>query len=143
MRGTYYIEAPVEKVFEFFLDPRLLADLFPSAEIREVIKTSEGAGTYTSYRTKIFGVPFNVFSVYTDVVPNKHITEKSSSALVGTWEYTFEPHASGTTLIMEHHSRSIWNLPLVRNLGDLVAARLNETFVRRVSERIEAPAAEG
>ena len=138
MRGTFHIEAPVETVFDFFFDPRKSADLFPSMEIREFITTEEGVGTYTGYHTKMAGLPFDVFSVYTEVVPNKHITDKSSSALVGTWEYSFEPEGAGTTVTMEHHSRSFWGIPPLSNLGDLVTARMNESYMRRVKDRIEA-----
>jgi hypothetical protein len=139
MRGIYHIEAPVETVFDFFIDPRKSADLLPvSTQIREFKMTEQGTGTYTSYRNKIAGVPFEVFDVYTDVVPNKHITEKSSSSLVGTWDYSFEPEGTGTKLTMEHRSRSLWDLPPLRNLGDLVTARMNESFMRRVKDRIEA-----
>lgn len=139
MRGTYHVEAPVEKVFDFFFDPRKSADLNPiGAEIREFKMTTEGVGTYTSYRTKIVGIPFEIFDVYTDVVPNRHITDKSSSAVVGTWDYTFEPEGTGTKVTMEHHSRSLWNLPLLRNLGDLVTERLSESFMRRAKDRIES-----
>ena len=138
MRGTYHIEAPVKTVFDFFVDPSKLADLVPPAEIRELKRTKEGIGTYTSYRTKIAGASFDSFSVYTDVVPNKRISETSSSAMVGTWDYTFEPEGTGTKVTMEHHSRSFWNLRPLRNLGDLIAARMNESFMRRVKARIEA-----
>lgn len=138
MRGTYHIEAPVETVYGFFIDPRQFAGLFPPTEIRELKMTEEGTGTYTDYRTKIAGIPFEVFSVFTDVAPNKHITEKSSSAIVGTWEYGFEAEGTGTKVTMEHHSRSLWNVPPLRQLGDVIAARLNESYMRRVKERIEA-----
>ncbi len=138
MQGTYHIEAPVETVFDFFVDPRKLVDLVPSAEIRELKRTKQGTGTYTCYRTKIAGISFENFSVYTDVVPNKHISEKSSSAIVGTWDYTFERDGTGTKVTMEHHSRSLWNMPLLRNLGDVVASRMNESFMRRAKDRIEA-----
>lgn len=137
MQSSYHIEAPVEKVFEFFVDPRKLADLLPPAQIRELKMTTEGTGTYTSYRTKIAGVPFESFSVYTDVTLNRHITEKSSSAIVGTWDYTFEPEGTGTKVTMEHHSRSLWGMPPLRSVGDLVTAKVTETFMRRVKERIE------
>lgn len=141
MRSTHHIEAPVETVFDFFLDPRKSAELFSPMEVRDVKMTADGVGTYASYRTKIAGlVPFEAFDVYTDVVRNKHITEKSSSALVGTWDYSFEPEGTGTKLTMEHHSRSLWGLPPMAYLGDMVTARLNESFVRRVKDRIEASA---
>lgn len=140
MRGVYHIEAPVETVFDFFFDPRKSVDASPvHSEIRELKMTKQGTGSYATYRTKIAGVPWEVFDVYTDVVRNKHITEKSSSPIVGTWDYTFEPEGMGTKVTMEHHSRSFWDLPLVRNVGDVITARLNEYYMRRVKERIEAP----
>jgi hypothetical protein len=138
MRGTYHIKAPVKTVFDFFFDPRKGAELFPGTEIRELKMTEEGTGTYTSYRTKMAGIPFDVFSVYTEVVPNKHITEKSSNALVGTWDYSFESEGKGTKVTMEHHSRSFWGIPPLSTMGDLVTARMNQSFMRRVKDHIEA-----
>ena len=140
MRSTCHIEAPVDRVFDHFVHPTRLAGLFPAMQIRELKETDGGVGTYASYRTRFAGIPFDTFSVYTDVVPNRHITEKSSSAIVGTWEYDFEPEGSGTKLTMEHHSRSVWGLPPLSNLGDVISARLNERFMERVKDRLEAAA---
>lgn len=140
MRTVHHIEAPVETVYEFFLDPRKSVELFPETEIRELKMTEEGTGTYASYHTKLAGIPFDAFSVYTEVVPNKHITEKSSNALVGTWEYDFEPEGTGTKVTMEHHSRSIWGLPPLSYLNDLAVTRMNEPFVLRVKEHLEKSA---
>ncbi len=137
MRGVYHIEAPVESVFGFFVDPRKGAEIFPSTTITELKMTKEGTGTYTSYHSTTFGIPFDAFSVYTDVVPNKHITEKSSNAMVGTWDYSFEPEGSGTKVTMEHHSRSFWGIPPLSTLGDMLAARMNASYMRRVKERLE------
>ena len=140
MQSTCHIEAPVEKVFDYFLHPTKLADLMPPVQIRELKETDGGTGTYTSYRTRVAGIPFDNFSVYTDVVPNRHITEKSSSSIVGTWDYDFEPEGNGTKLTMRHHSRSVWGLPPLSNLGDVVSSRLNERFMQRAKARIESAA---
>ena len=80
-------------------------------EIREVRLTKEGTGSYYSWRTKMAGVPLEGFDVYTDVEPNKHITDKSSSAWVAPGRRPFEPERTGTTVTMEHHSRSFWRIP--------------------------------
>lgn len=138
MRSVVHIEAPVEKVFDFFYDPRKGAELFPDMQIRELKMTEEGTGTYTSYHAKLAGIPFDAFSVYTDVVRNKHITDKSSSAMVGTWDYDFEPEGTGTRLTMEHHSRSLWGMPPLSTLGDLYTARKSESYMTRVKEVLEA-----
>ena len=66
------------------MDPRNDIDRMPiDTEILEVKLTEDGTGTYTSYRSKIAGVPFEMFDVVTDVVPNRRITSKSSSACRG------------------------------------------------------------
>ncbi len=138
MRGSYHIEAPVDSVFGFFVDPRKGEELFPGTTITELKMTKEGTGTYTSYHSTTFGIPFDAFSVYTDFVPNEHITEKSSSALVGTWDYSFEPEGTGTKVTMEHHSRSFWGIPPLSTLGDVLTARMNASYMRRVKERLES-----
>ena len=139
MRSVHHIEAPVETVFDFFMDPRKSAGLDPlGTEYREVRLTEEGTGSYYSWRTKMVGIPIEGFDVYTDVVPNKHITDKSSSALVGTWDYTFEPDGSGTKVTMEHHSRSFWGIPPLGYLNDLAVARMTGFLMQRVKHRIEA-----
>ncbi len=141
MKQSIYIEAPVENVFDHFMDPRNDIDLMPiDTEILEVKPTEEGTGTYTSYRSKIAGVPFEMFDVLTDVVPNRRITSKSSSATVGTWKYTFDPEGTGTRLTMEHESASFWRLPLLRNVADMVASRANASYMPEVKARIEAEA---
>ena len=136
---TMHIDAPVEKVFPFFKDPKALADIsVMETEYFDVKETRQGTGTFFSWRSKIAGIPFEGFEVYTDVVPNKHITEKSSNAMVGTWDYTFEPEGSGTKLTMEHHSRSVWALPPLRNLVDFTTTRISRsTFIPRLKARLE------
>lgn len=141
MKQSIHIEAPVETVFDHFMDPTSDIDLMPiDTEILEVKLTEEGTGTYTSYRSKIAGVPFEMFDVVTDVVPNRRITSKSSSATVGTWQYTFEPEGTGTRLTMEHQSGSLWRLPLLRNVADMVTSRANASYMPKAKARIEAEA---
>ena len=137
---TMHIEAPVEKVFRAFKDPMALADIaVMETETFDVKETRQGTGTFYSWRTKIAGIPMEGFDVYTDVVANKHITEKSSNAFVGTWEYDFEPEGKGTKLTMSHHGRSIWGLPPIDYLLGLAQSRMLASLAPRVKERLETP----
>ena len=139
---TVHIEAPVEKVFRAFKDPMALADVSVMAtEMFDVKETKQGTGTFYSWRTRIAGIPVEGFDVYTDVVPNKHITEKSSNAFVGTWTYDFEPEGNGTKVTMEHRSRSFWGLPPFSYLIDLGTSRMSASFMPKVKARLEAPVA--
>jgi hypothetical protein len=138
MKRSNHIEAPVEKVFDSFKDPGKFADLDPGGtQVDEVKATKEGAGTYMSWHAKIVGVPVRGFEVLTDVVPNKHITSRSSFGVVGTWDYDFEPEGSGTKVTLEHHLESFWRIPPLRNLMNLVTERLNDSYMARVKDAIE------
>ena len=141
MKQSIYIEAPVETVFDHFMDPSNDIDLMPiGTEVLEVTMTEEGTGTYTSYRSKVAGVSFEMFDVLTDVEPDRRITSKSSSAAVGTWTYAFEPEGTGTRLTMEHQARSFWQLPLIRNVTDMMTSRANASYMPKAKARIEAEA---
>lgn len=139
MKRSIHIEAPVETVFDAFKDPAKFMDLGPGdTQVDEVKITKEGVGTYMSWHAKIGGLPvMRGFDVYTDVVPNKHITERSSNPLVGTWDYDLEPEGSGTKLTMEHHPGSFWRIPPLRNLVELVVERMNDSFMPRVKDALE------
>lgn len=142
MKRTIHIEAPVEKVFDSFKDPAKLQGLTEFAgKIDDVRVTEEGVGTYFSWHGKIAGLPTRGFDVLTDVVPGKHITERSSRAMVGTWEYDFEPEGTGTKLTLEHHPESFWRFPPLRNLNDMVTERMSDSFMLRAKEAIEAASA--
>lgn len=141
MKVSYHVDAPVKTVFDFFKDPTS-DDSGLGMEVLESKMTKEGVGTYLSWRMKVAGVPvWHGLEVMTDVVPNKHITEKSSSAMVGTWDYSFEPEGSGTKVTLEHRSRSLWGLPPLRNVIDFGTTRLSRVYIGRVKEKLEAKAA--
>lgn len=136
MKVSYHIDAPVESVFDYFKDPT--SDAGVGGEVVEAKMTKEGIGTYLHWRVKVVGVPvYEGFDVITDLVSNKHITEKSSRALVGTWEYSFEPEASGTRVTMEHRPRPLWALPPLSNLVDLTTTRLSKSYIGRVRPKLE------
>jgi len=140
MKVSYHVDAPVETVFDFFKDPNSQVDFrpFSSMEVRDATMTKEGVGTHYSWGVKMFGIPVTGFEVYTDFVPNERITEKSSNAMVGTWDYTFEPEGSGTKVTMEHHGRSLWAVPPLRNLMDYAMPRVSRSFMEAVKAKLEA-----
>ena len=140
MKNSIYIEAPVETVFDFVKEGKD-AHLTPiDTEILDMKVTKEGVGTYMNWRIKVVGIPVEGLDVVTDLVPNKRITSKSSRAMVGTWDYTFEPEGTGTRLTMEHRSRSFWQLPLLRSVMDMGTSRMNASYTAKLKAAIEAEA---
>ncbi len=146
MKRSIHIEAPVEKVFDTVFDtikdPAIMHGVVRvDVKIDDVKVTKEGVGTYYSWRWRIAGVPVQGgFDVLTDVVPGKHITDRSSNAMVGTWDFDVEAEGSGTKLTLEHHPQSFWRIPPLRGLTDVVRGRMSDSYMLRLKDTIETSA---
>ena len=137
-KQSFYIDAPVETVFEYFKDPDLTRDA-TRYDLVEVKKTKDGVGTYSSWTWKVAGLRFEGFEVLTEVVPNKHITERSSMAQL-RWDYDFAPEGSGTRVTMTVDPHSFWRLPPLNKLFDLAFPRVSKTVMPRFIRLIEEDA---
>jgi uncharacterized protein YndB with AHSA1/START domain len=135
---SYYVEAPVETVFEYFKDPNLTRDLV-LYDLHDVHVTKDGVGTYSGWSFKVAGLRFEGFEVLTEVVPNKHITERSSMAQM-RWDYDFAPEGSGTRVTMTVDAGSLWRFPLLDRLFDLVFPRVSKAVMPRFVTAIEEAA---
>lgn len=143
---SIYIEAPVEKVFDWFRDPRNFLTLDPAATRREEVieahVTEEGVGTFHVWAMKpLPGVRFQVFGVYTEVVPNRRIVDKWSTAMEGDEVYTFDFEGTGTRLTVQRHPRSFWRLWLFDKLVDQFEGREDERALARLKKVMEETAA--
>ena len=138
-RQSFYIDAPVETVFDFFKDPNQQRDaaLF---DMYDVTVTKDGVGTNYTWGIKVAGLRFEGLEVLTDVVPNKHITERSSVSLAGQWEYDFEPEGTGTRLTMTVHPQSFWQFPPLDRLVGLAFPRVSKAVMPRWVKAIEEAA---
>ncbi len=137
MRRVMHIEAPVETVFAFFMDPANYRDMGPF-ELLDMKVTKEGIGTWYSWRSKIAGIPVEGFEVVTDIVPNQHITERSSHAFFGTSDYAFEPEGSGTQMTMTTRAASFWRFPPLAQLLTLGQSAMVDRYMPRIKAKIEA-----
>jgi len=137
-RDSFYIEAPVSKVFGFFRDPSNFAQAVPGQiEFTDIVLTDEGVGTRYRWSTTVAGIPVRGIDTYTEYVPNRLVADRSSNALEGTWTYTFEPEGSGTRLTVENRTRSIWNIALLRHLLGLAAAKSHGPRFERIKATLE------
>ena len=142
---SIYIEAPVEKVFDWFKNPRNWLTLNPNAheEITDMHLTPEGLGTFHVWVMKpLPGVRFECFGVFTEFVPNKRIVDKWSMALEGTETYTFDAERSGTRVTLQHQRRSFWRLRLLDKLVDQAEGRENERALELLKELMESTGAQ-
>lgn len=138
-KQSIHVEAPVEKVFDFFKDPRNWRLLEPKGvEFKDIRCTQEGAGTHYRWAAKVAGFSYEGFDVFTEFIPNQRITDVSSSSLEGTWTYLFAPEGSGgTKLTVENRVRSFWRIPPLAKLMDWVTAKTHDARIARVKELLE------
>lgn len=137
-RDSFSIDAPVSTVFAFFADPSNFRQAEPGEiEFTDIVTTERGVGTRYSWRTKILGIPLSGQDVYTEFVPDERITDRSSSALEGTWRYVFATEGTGTRLTVENEVRSVWSIPPLRQVLDLVAARSHRPRFQRIKAALE------
>ncbi len=135
MRRSIHIEAPVETVFAFFMDPKNFN--VGQFKVLEMKATKEGTGSWYSWRAKMAGIPVEGFEVVTDLVPNRHITERSSHAFFGTSDYTFEPEGTGTQVTMTNRPASFGRLPPFAQLLTLGQSAMVDRFMPRFKAKIE------
>lgn len=137
-RDSFFIGVPVSKVFDFFRDPSNFAGAVSGKiEFTDVVLTEDGLGTYYSWSTTVAGIRLKGSDAYTEFVSDSLITDRSSNTLEGTWTYTFEPEGTGTRLTVENRSRGVWNVPPVRQLLDLAAAKTHRPRFERIKAMLE------
>jgi hypothetical protein len=140
---SIYIEAPVERVFDWFRDPRNWLTLTPAPprweEIASAHVTEEGLGTFHVWAmTPLPGVRFEPFAVCTEFVPNKRIVDRWSLPFYGSYTYSFDAEGSGTRLTLQRHPRSFWRLRPLDRLVDRFETRSNEQFLGKLKTLLES-----
>ena len=143
VRYELQIEAPVEKVFDFFKDPANWPKAAPDERVGQTLVhvTQEGLGTFYVWSARMAGLRLEGFGVFTEFVQNERIVDTQSWAFEGSWTYTFEREGSGTRLTLERHPRSFWRLPLFDRLWYRLEGPMWERSNARFEAVIEASAA--
>jgi ligand-binding SRPBCC domain-containing protein len=100
------LNAPVEKVFEFFTDTDQLAACFPpSLGLQITFRTSRhlNQGTSIHFRAKILGIPVQWKSYIHSFSTNRHIAYIWQRGLLTSWEhdYYFESLPNNQTRVTE------------------------------------------
>lgn len=141
LKRSVYIDAPVEKVFDFFRNPMNWHAVSRGVVFKDVHVTPDGVGTYYAWVSSIAGMRLKGFDVFTEFVPNERITDWSSSDLEGTWTYTFTEEDGGTRLTMENHTRSFWKIPPLGTVVEAVGAKNHERVLVELKATMESRAA--
>ena len=134
------INAPVEKVYAYFADPRNGPEYWPSLiEVRDIQNLPNGGYSY-HWVYKMAGVRFEGDSVEMEVIPNQRTVVESTGGIESTLTWTFQPTDNGGTMVT---SETEYHLPsqLLGRLAEPFLLKLNEreaeTLLANLKERME------
>ncbi|MCC7165637.1 MAG: SRPBCC family protein [Anaerolineae bacterium] len=122
---TILINAPVEKVFDYLLQPTNLPEIWPSLiEVKDVKQTPQHVGDTFNWAYKMAGMRFEGETKTQEYVANKRIVTKGTGSIPSTFVYTFERENGHTRF----HEEVEYTIP-----GQLLG-KLSERFVLKVNE---------
>jgi len=90
IEGTFTMKAPIQKVWDFLMEPGTLASCIPGAEKMEAVDDTTWEGT-VKQRVGPIGVKLNFTQTMSDIDPPKHLKAVGrGSAMGGAGTFTQE-----------------------------------------------------
>jgi uncharacterized protein YndB with AHSA1/START domain len=130
------VDAPVETVFEYALDPRKLWSV-PDIALAEVEVKPEGAGTTARIWYHFLGFHLEGGLEYKEVTrPERIVIEVNFFMEHPTWTFTFEPKDEGTKVTIQGE----WHLkaPIVGGTYEKLMAKDHEPFLDTMLSTMKA-----
>ena len=119
------IDTPVERVFEFLVDPNHLPEIWPNiVEVKNVKKSKDTQGFNFNWTYKMSGVPFEGKCETIEYTPYERLVVKSNKALDSTITWRFQPSGRETHVTL----RFEYQIP------SSLLKRVNEEFVIQENE---------
>ena len=131
------VDAPVEKVFDYILDPSNEPEFIPSTlQVSDVTRTEQGVGTHFRWAYKLVGMRMEGETTFTECVPNKRLVSESRGGIASTWTYTFEPQGDRTrmTTVIEYTIP----IPVLGKVAEALVLKQKERAVDLAMENIKA-----
>ncbi len=150
IKETFVVQAPIDRVWQFVMDPEMVVTCMPGAELEEVVdektflgKVSVKVGAITtSYRGKV---------TFTSVEPETHTvemtaegTETGGGTAKGTMSSRLRTLDSGETEVVAEATVDLTGriMQVGRGMIQGVSQQLFRQFVASVKERLESPEGE-
>ena len=91
------VDAPLEQVFSFLVDPHHLSDIWPSiVEVKSVKKIKNRDGFKFNWNYRMSDVEFDGKCETIEYIPNERIAIKSTKGLDSTITWTLQPAGQET-----------------------------------------------
>ena len=136
---SVHIDAPPEKIWDYFGDPTHLPEIWPSMlEVTDVEKLADG-GRHYHWLYKMAGVKFEGETETVELVPKERLVDKTKGGIESTFVWAFKPENGGTKVELEVDYKV--PVPLVGKLAETFIAKLNEreadTVLANLKDRME------
>lgn len=96
------VNAPLESVFSFLVDPHNLSDIWPSIlEVKSVKKAKNNDGFKFNWDYKMAGMEFEGKCETIEHIPNERIAIKSTKGLDSTITWTLKPVGEQTRVTLK------------------------------------------
>ncbi len=133
------INAPVEKVFAYLIDPTSGPEWMVS--MMEVSNVSgSGVGQRYNWKYKMIGIPFQGESTVTEQVPNERGVVENKGGIPSTFRWTFAPIQGGTKLDLEVDYTI--PVPVLGKMAEKLVLKRNEReadlWMENLKQKLEA-----
>ena len=139
-KDSIFINAPVEKVFEYHTDPRNNPEYWPSFDEVKDVEDLPTGGTKFGWVYKMAGVKFEGTSETTEFIPNQRYSLESKGGIESTFVYEYKPEGEGTRVSVE--VKYTVPVPVLGKLAETIIVRMNEregkTTLANLKDRLEA-----
>lgn len=93
---SIFINASVEKVFDFMLEPTNILVIWPSMLEVKNVQSSPNGGYRYDWVYKMAGMRFEGQTETTEVIQNQRVVAKNESGIPSTFIWTYQPEDGGT-----------------------------------------------
>ena len=131
------VDTPVERVFDFLLDPNNLPEIWPNIiEVKNVKKSKDSEGFNFNWTYKMSGLPFEGKCETIEYTRYERLVVKSNKALDSTITWRFQPSGREThvTLRFEYQIPS----PLLKRMKEEIVIQENEHEVDALLQNLKS-----
>jgi uncharacterized membrane protein len=137
---SVFINAPVEKVFEYHTNPMNNPEYWPSFVEAKDIEDAPSGGKNFSWVYKMAGIRLEGNSEALEYVHNERYVTKSKGGIESKFVYQYEPEGEGTRVSME--VEYVVPIPVIGKLAESFILKTNEreadTVLSNLKDRMEA-----
>jgi len=131
------VDTPVERVFDFLLDPNNLPEIWPNIiEVKNVKKSKDTEGFNFNWTYKMSGLPFEGKCETIEYTRYERLVVKSNKALDSTITWRFQPSGREThvTLRFEYQIPS----SLLKRMKEEIVIQENEHEVDALLQNLKS-----